>query len=84
MYVGAVGGLLVRQHETPSGKVTQSGRISEDLNAGLSLPDYDIAALRLDDRSAGRVITGDGQHYLRHGCILRHEEAPGTVAWVWR
>jgi len=56
MHVGAIGGLLVRQHETPAGKVTQSRRIGEDLKAGLAVPDDDIAAFGLDDRSAGRVI----------------------------
>jgi hypothetical protein len=53
----------------------QSGGISEDLNAGLAVPDDDIAALGLDDRSAGRVVTGYGQHHLRHACILQHDES---------
>ena len=54
MYVGAVGGLFVREDEAPAGKIAQPGGVTEDLDAGLTVPDQDIAALRLDDRSPGR------------------------------
>jgi hypothetical protein len=43
------------------GQIAQSSRVSEDLNAGLAVPDQYIAALRLDDRPSVRVITGHGQ-----------------------
>ena len=74
MHVGAAGSLLVRQRETPAGEIAQSGRVSENLNAGLAMPDQDIAALRLDDHSPGGVITGHAQRHLWHACILRHDE----------
>ena len=48
MHVGAVRDLLVRQREASPRKMAQSGGGSEDLNAGLAVPDQDIAAFRLD------------------------------------
>jgi hypothetical protein len=46
MHVSAVGGLPTRRHETSAGKIAQSGRVGEDLDAWLAVPDHGIAAHR--------------------------------------
>jgi hypothetical protein len=51
VYVGAVRDLLVRERETPSRQIAQSGGVSKDLNARLAVPDHDIATLRRDNHS---------------------------------
>jgi hypothetical protein len=56
--------LLVRQDEAPAGKIAQPGRIAGYLDTGLTVPDQDITALRLDNCSPGMVITGHGQRHL--------------------
>lgn len=49
--MGAVRDLLVRERETPSRQIAQSGGVSKDLNARLAVPDHDIATLRRDNHS---------------------------------
>jgi hypothetical protein len=74
--VGAVRDPLVRQGQTPSGQIAQSGRVSENLNAGLAVPDHNIATFRLDNHSPRGIITGHGQRHLWHVCILQYDGSP--------